>query len=109
LLLQIVLLLEVPLLLLSFWVKFRHPSHYFRIPTPSAEGEHVEPYHAQHLPTPGPEHDWLQQLAGEWKMDMECPMEAGKPPMKSKGTVSIRSIGGFWIIAESKSTVMASG
>jgi hypothetical protein len=29
--------------------------------------------------------------------------------MKSKGMVSMRSIGGFWIIAESKSTVMASG
>jgi hypothetical protein len=58
------------------------------------------------MPGPEQEHEWLQQLAGEWDADAEAFMEPGKPPMKCKGTESIRSIGGFWIVAETKSTMM---
>jgi Protein of unknown function (DUF1579) len=68
--------------------------------------EHVEPCPGQHFPKPGPEHEWLQQFVGEWEMAMECPMEPAKPTMKSKGTESVRSIDGLWVIAESKSTFM---
>jgi hypothetical protein len=70
------------------------------------ETEHVETCYQQDLPKPGPEHDWLQQLVGDWETDMECCMEPGKPPMKSKGAESVRPIGGFWIIAEGEGTVM---
>jgi Protein of unknown function (DUF1579) len=71
-----------------------------------AQGDHLEPCHSQEFPKPGPEHDWLQQFVGEWETDVECSAEPGEPPMKSKGTESVRPIGEFWIIAESKSTVM---
>jgi hypothetical protein len=67
--------------------------------------EHVETCYQQDLPKPDPEHDWLQQFVGKWETDMECCMEPGKPPMKSKGAESVRPIGGFWIIAEGEGTV----
>ncbi len=61
---------------------------------------------AQESPKPaGPvkEHEWLKQLLGNWDMESEMVMEPGQPPMKSKGTESVRAIGDFWIISEIKS------
>ena len=49
---------------------------------------------------PKKEHDWLQKLVGEWKFETECVMGPDQPPMKSKGTESVRSIGGLWIVGE---------
>ncbi len=49
---------------------------------------------------PQKEHQWLQQLVGEWTTEMEATMEPGKPPVKSVGTESVRSLGGLWILAE---------
>jgi hypothetical protein len=49
---------------------------------------------------PDPEHEWLQQLTGEWDAEVEAHMEPGKPPQKSKGTQSVRAVGGFWILSE---------
>ena len=46
------------------------------------------------------EHQWLQKLVGDWTFETEATMEPGEPPMKSKGTESVRSLGGLWIIAE---------
>jgi hypothetical protein len=57
-------------------------------------------------PKPALEQDWLQTLVGEWETEIECHIEQRKLPLKSKGTESVRSIGGFWIVAEGKSTVM---
>lgn len=54
------------------------------------------------MPPPQKEHEWLQQLVGEWDWESEMWMEPGKPPMKTKGTETTRSIGGFWIVAENK-------
>jgi len=53
-------------------------------------------------PKPMKEHEWLQQLVGEWDTESEIVTEPGKPPMKSKGSESARSIGGFWILSEHK-------
>jgi hypothetical protein len=58
------------------------------------------------FPKPSSEHVWLQQFVGEWESDTEAYMEPGKPPMKSKGTENIYSLGGFWTISEIKSTMM---
>lgn len=58
------------------------------------------------MPRPEKEHLWLQQLVGEWDVDVEMHMEPGKPPQKSKGTETTRAIGGFWIVAENKGTFM---
>lgn len=56
-------------------------------------------------PAPEKEHAWLTQLAGEWDYDSEAVIAPGQPPLKAKGTESVRSIGGFWIMLENKGTV----
>jgi hypothetical protein len=53
------------------------------------------------MPEPQKEHQWLQQLAGEWECDVECFLPE-QPVMKSKGTESVRSVGGFWVLAENR-------
>jgi hypothetical protein len=55
-------------------------------------------------PKPTKEHEWLTQLAGEWESEADFTAEPGKPAAKAKGTESIRSLGGIWIIAENKSS-----
>ena len=57
---------------------------------------------AQDLPKPEKEHEWLQQMAGEWDTEGEFVVEPGKPPIKNKGTESSRLLGGFWISSEHK-------
>jgi hypothetical protein len=48
---------------------------------------------------PRPEHEWLQQLVGEWTYESEM-AEPGKPPVKVKGTGRTRAIGDIWITSE---------
>jgi hypothetical protein len=57
---------------------------------------------APQFPKPQKEHEWLQQLVGEWDTESEIIVEPGKPPMKAKGSESARSLGGFWIVSEHK-------
>jgi len=61
---------------------------------------------APKMPAPQKEHEWLKQLEGEWECEGEGVVEPGKPPIKSKGTESIRSLGGFWTVAEMKAECM---
>jgi hypothetical protein len=49
---------------------------------------------------PQKEHQWLQKLVGEWTCEAEATMEPGKPAEKCKGTESVRSLGGLWVLAE---------
>jgi len=51
---------------------------------------------------PQREHRWLEKLVGEWTCEGEMTMEPGKPPMKYKGSESVRSLGGLWILAEGR-------
>lgn len=51
---------------------------------------------------PTAEHVWLQKLVGNWESEMECIMGPDQPPMTSKGTESVRSIGGLWTLGEGK-------
>src|SRR4051794_26243646 len=46
------------------------------------------------------EHRWLDRLDGEWTSEMECVMGPGQPPMTTRGTESVRSLGGLWTIGE---------
>jgi hypothetical protein len=46
----------------------------------------------------------LHQLVGEWEYDSEAILDPGKPPVKSKGTETVRAVGEFWVIAENKGT-----
>lgn len=55
---------------------------------------------------PTPEHQWLSQLVGEWKVTST--MEAGPDgePMKAEGNETVRAIGDLWVVAEGKATMM---
>jgi hypothetical protein len=48
------------------------------------------------------EHEWLQKLVGEWRIESEMVMGPGGPTMKSEGTASVRSLGGLWAFSENK-------
>jgi hypothetical protein len=49
---------------------------------------------------PQKEHLWLQQLLGEWIFDSEMDMAPGEPAMKGGGSETVRTMGGFWVLAE---------
>lgn len=49
---------------------------------------------------PQPEHQWLQQLVGEWTVESEALMEPGKPPETFTGSERVRSLGGLWVVLE---------
>ena len=61
------------------------------------------------MPTPGPEHQWLQQLVGEWTFETECSMGPDQPPIKNAGRETVRSLGGFWTIGNGNSEDPAGG
>lgn len=54
------------------------------------------------MPPPEKEHGWLQQLVGEWESQSEMVAAPGQPAEKCKGNETVRSIGGFWTVAEMK-------
>jgi hypothetical protein len=58
---------------------------------------------------PQKEHEWLQRLVGEWAYETEATMEPGKPPTKFKGTESVRSIGGLWVVCEGRGEMPGGG
>ncbi|MDQ3564861.1 MAG: DUF1579 domain-containing protein [Pseudomonadota bacterium] len=58
---------------------------------------------------PQKEHQWLQKLVGEWTFESDCGMGPGKPPEKFKGTESVRSLGGLWILAEGQGEMPGGG
>jgi hypothetical protein len=49
---------------------------------------------------PQKEHQWLHKLVGEWTMEGEASMGPDQPPMKSKGSETVRSLGGLWTLGE---------
>jgi hypothetical protein len=55
------------------------------------------------MPPPQKEHAWLQQLVGEWTVESKMTMPGME--MTATGTETVRSLGGFWTIAEGKATV----
>lgn len=57
-------------------------------------------------PTPQKEHTWLKQLDGDWVTECEAVMEPGKPPMKCRGTESVKSLGGLWTLSEISGDMM---
>ena len=62
------------------------------------------------MPQPQKEHQWLQQIVGEWTAEGECAAQpsadATAPPAKFKGTESGRLVGGFWAVLENKGEFM---
>jgi hypothetical protein len=58
---------------------------------------------------PQKEHQWLQQLVGEWTYEAEATMEQGQPPSKFEGYERVRSLGGLWILAEGQGEMPGCG
>jgi len=58
---------------------------------------------------PVKEHEWLQQLVGEWSFEGECSSGPDQPPMKSTGKETVRSLGGLWVIGEGESEIPGTG
>ncbi len=58
------------------------------------------------FPSPAKEHQWLQQFVGSWDSQSEGSMGPDQPPMQCKGTISSRSLGGFWIVNEMQTDIM---
>lgn len=54
---------------------------------------------------PVPEHQWLQQLVGEWRTETEMSMGPGQPVQKGHGSQSVKSLGGLWAFVEGKATM----
>ena len=57
------------------------------------------------MPGPVEEHGLLEKFVGEWESEGEAFMAPGQPPTKLKGVESSRMIGGFWFVAQIKSTI----
>jgi Protein of unknown function (DUF1579) len=58
---------------------------------------------------PRPEHQWLQNLVGEWTYETTATMEPGQPPTKFGGSESVRSLGGLWTVAEGQGEMPGGG
>src|ERR1051325_2175652 len=54
---------------------------------------------------PVQEHQWLQNLVGEWRIESEMTMGPGGPKQKSEGSESVKSLGGLWAFGEGKWTM----
>lgn len=54
---------------------------------------------------PVPEHQWLQQLVGNWRVETEMMMGPDQPKQTSEGTESVKSLGGLWALGEGKGTM----
>ena len=52
------------------------------------------------MPKPSAEHKWLEKFVGEWTTDMKATMGPDQPEMTCRGTLSSRSLGGFWVLNE---------
>lgn len=55
------------------------------------------------------EHRWLQKFVGEWTFETEALMEPGAPPIKFKGTETVRSIGDIWVQCEGRGEMPGGG
>jgi Protein of unknown function (DUF1579) len=58
---------------------------------------------------PQKEHQWLQQLVGEWTYEGEATMAPGQPPSTFDGSERVRSLGGLWILAEGQGEMPGCG
>jgi hypothetical protein len=59
------------------------------------------------LEQPQPAHEWLQKMVGEWTYEIEGKQEPGQPAETMTGTETVRSLGGFWVIAEGQGEMCA--
>ena len=58
------------------------------------------------MPAPQKEHEWLQQLVGDWESEMEVSAGPGVEKSTCKGTSHTKSLGGFWVVTDVKSEML---
>jgi len=58
---------------------------------------------------PHKEHQWLSKLVGDWIYETDCSMGPGQPPAKSKGSETVRSLGGLWVLCEGQGEMPGCG
>ncbi len=58
---------------------------------------------------PQKEHRWLRTLVGEWTYDSEAACTPGKPPAKTGGSESVRSLGDLWVLCEGRGEMPGGG
>lgn len=58
---------------------------------------------------PQKEHEWLKRFVGDWVYEVEASMKPGEPPQKFRGTETVRSVGGIWIVAEGQGEMPGGG
>lgn len=58
---------------------------------------------------PQKEHLWLHRLVGDWTYEIEACMKPGEPPQKLKGSETVRSVGGIWIVCEGQGEMPGGG
>lgn len=62
---------------------------------PAGSGDLGAPPHAEATA----QHEWLQQLVGEWTFTCTTSMDAS---FRLEGTETVRSVGGLWIVSEGR-------
>ncbi|MBX3363323.1 MAG: DUF1579 domain-containing protein [Phycisphaeraceae bacterium] len=50
--------------------------------------------------------EWLRQLVGEWDAKFNVYMQPGQPPTEAPGTDTVRTLGEYWVISESTTSMM---
>ena len=58
---------------------------------------------------PQKEHEWLQKLLGEWTSEAEASMGPDKPCETFRGTDSVRTLGGLWVLCEGRGEMPGGG
>lgn len=55
---------------------------------------------------PSRDHEWLQQLVGEWDVRFKMYTHPDQPPAEPAGADSVRALGDYWIVAETTTMMM---
>lgn len=61
---------------------------------------------APESPPPTKEHQWLKHFEGQWETESEGAAGPGQPPMKCKGEMTGKTLGGYWVICQYKADMM---
>jgi len=54
---------------------------------------------------PVKEHEWLQKLVGEWRVETDMLMGPGQPMAHISGTETVKSVGGLWAFSVGRSNM----
>ena len=58
---------------------------------------------------PKKQHQWLQKLLGDWTFESECAAGPDQPPQKYRGSETVRSLGGLWVLCEGQGEMPGGG